>query len=266
LISSHDRHEDFTFSEVTQLIRLFLENNQYIKDNLVLLHPFLSDPYFSYCIKNKLHEYVDSFSIVFLAAYLKYDSQEEASAFFFTLISLMKEHEYLLDRFIFFARDSLYKFLKMNHLEDIILNYIKKTEEKRLVYINTIESKIVAIQQKIILQKKSLETFLSSIKIKNDAVARLQETIKIHLKKGLDHENYIVLKAEKEIESFMREILNFENRIKQVEEVIKTLHEEIVTYQAEIEKTKKEIALFPDLFKIATDIIAHGEGIHEEKN
>lgn len=254
---------EMNFSEMTQIIRLFLENKKNILGNSYKLEFLIEDKSFLRCLENKIKEYEESYPIIFLTKNLKCQTQEKAIVVFFALLEIANKNFYLISPILSLAKESLYGFLKINNIENAFLQHLKNLEEVETKKIIEFERTIPCISDQINLYQNSLNTFLSTIKIKNDSVKRLQETIKIQIKRDNDN-NESTIDAEFKIKVLMNEINDFEKKIISYEKLISDAYNKIHKLKEQIGYSHSLIKKYKDFLNIVSEIIYYGEHISKK--
>lgn len=262
LLLKFKKSEEMTFSDMTQIIRLFLEDKKNIQSNNYKLRFLILDKSFLNCIENKIKEYQESYPIIFLTKNLKCQTQEKAFIVFFALLEIANKNFYLISPILDVAKESLYFFLKINNIENSFLQHLKNLEEEKRKIIE-FERTIPYISDQINLYQNSLNTFVSTIKIKNDSVKRLQESIKIQIKRDND-DGESTIDAELKIKLLMDEIAAFEVKIKSYEKLITNSLEEIHRLREKIDCSYSLIKKYKDFLMIVSEIIYYGEDISKK--
>ncbi len=149
LISSCKESEEMTFSDMTQIIRLFLENEKNIKDNNNKLEFLIKNKNFLSCLENKIKEYQESYPIIFLTKNLKCQTKEKAFIVFFALLDIVEKNTCLIFPILDLAKESLYSFLKINNIENSFLQHLKDLEEAEKIKIINFEKKFLVYQIKL---------------------------------------------------------------------------------------------------------------------
>jgi hypothetical protein len=263
LLIKFKKPEEMTFSEMTQIIRLFLENKKNIQSNSHTLRFLIQDKSFLSCLENKIKEYQESYPVIFLTKNLKCQTQEKAIIVFFALLEIANKNFYLISPILPLAKESLYSFLKINNIENAFLQHLKNLEELETKKIIEFERTILCMSDQINLYQNSLNTFVSTIKIKNDSVKRLQENIKIQIKRDND-DSESTFDAEFKIKLLMNEINDFEKKITSYEKLISDAYDKIHKLKEQIDYSYSLIKKYKDFLNIVSEIIYYGE--HISKN